>query len=48
MIGKQLTTVWNEPTRVMTNVSSVSCGKDFTLIVTKQGHLYVFGINTQG
>jgi alpha-tubulin suppressor-like RCC1 family protein len=28
-------------------VVHVSCGKDFTLIVTRSGQLFAFGINTQ-
>ena len=45
MLGKQLSTVWNEPTRILPNVAQASCGKDFTLIVTKTGQLFTFGLN---
>lgn len=47
MLGKQLQTEWTTPAKVMSNVAQVSCGRDFTLIVTKTNALYGFGINTQ-
>ena len=46
MLGKQLSTVWSEPTKILSNVSEVSCGKDFTLIVNRAGQLLVCGLNT--
>ena len=45
MLGKQLSIIWNEPTRILPNVAQVSCGKDFTLIITKTGQLFSFGLN---
>jgi alpha-tubulin suppressor-like RCC1 family protein len=46
MLGKQLSTVWSEPTKLLSNVAEVSCGKDFTLMITRSGQLYVCGLNT--
>ena len=48
MLGKQLNQTWLEPTYVLSNVKCVSLGKDFALIITKQGFLHAFGSNAQG
>ena len=30
----------------MSDVEMVSCGKDYTLVLSKIGHVYAFGLNT--
>jgi alpha-tubulin suppressor-like RCC1 family protein len=30
----------------MSDVETVSCGKDYTLVLSKIGHVYAFGLNT--
>jgi len=30
----------------MSDVEAVSCGKDYTLILSKTGQVYAFGLNT--
>lgn len=47
LLGKQLNTVWMEPTKVLSNVASVCLAKDLCLAVTKKGELWACGINTQ-
>ena len=46
MLGRQLNSVWQEPTKIMSNVEQVSCCKDFTAILTKAGQLFAFGSNS--
>lgn len=46
MMGKQLSQIWSLPTKVMSDVETVSCGKDYTLVLSKIGHVYAFGLNT--
>lgn len=47
MLGRQLNQVWQEPTKLMSNVEQVSCNKDFTAVLTKAGQLFAFGSNSQ-
>ena len=47
MMGKQITCQWQVPTKIMSDVEQVSCGKDYTLALIKTGHVYAFGLNTQ-
>lgn len=50
-LGNGLTEDEHLPVRIVIphqKVQKISCGKDYTLTLTAQGHIYAFGLNTSG